>query len=325
MKTNATIVIPTFNGEEFLDDLIKAVFSQNTDKSYELLIIDSGSNDKTLEIIAGYPKVWLHKIPNKEFGHGRTRNLAVEMADSEYVVFLTQDAVPSHDKWLDYLLEPFAFSDKVSCVFGKQIPRAHCFVTLKREVTQVFKSFGDDGSVSLHRKTKLTSSLGTTNNFLSDVNSAVRKNIAEKIPFRDVNYAEDQALGIDMLEAGYIKAYTPLGSVYHSHDYPLGKYFKRKFDEYIGLRESTGHIAHASLKELTMGSLKATLQDYLYMYRDKELGFLEKLHDFCLAPFYNVATRLAIRTASKSKIGSKKYKKLSLEHKARQNTTRKTL
>ena len=105
MKTDATIVIPTFNGEEFLIEVIEAIFNQKTTKTYELLIIDSGSTDRTLEIIAKYPKIRLHQIPNKEFGHGRTRNLAVEMANSEFVVFLTQDATPSHDQWLDYLLE----------------------------------------------------------------------------------------------------------------------------------------------------------------------------------------------------------------------------
>lgn len=322
MKRDVTIVVPTFNGEEFLDDLIKAVLSQKTQKNFELLIIDSGSNDRTLEIIAEYPKIRLHQIPNKEFGHGRTRNLAVEMADSEFVVFLTQDATPSHDQWLDYLLEPFTINEKVGCVVGKQIPRAHCFVTLKREIVQVFKSFGDDGSISLQRKDDLTTQLGITNNFLSDVNSAVRKSIATKIPFQDVNYAEDQVLGIDMLEQGYIKAYSPLGSVYHSHDYPLRKYFKRKFDEYTGLRESTGYVVQADLKELVVGSLRASIQDYLFLFRDPEYSLLEKIHDFCLTPFYNLANRLAIRMASSKNITEEKRNKMSLENKHRKTAKR---
>lgn len=319
MSLDVTIAIPTFNGEEFLDEVVQAVFNQETDKSFELLIIDSGSSDRTLEIIKKYPRVRLHQIPNEEFGHGRTRNLAVKIAEGEVVVFLTQDAVPSSDKWLDYLLEPFSLNDKIGCVFGKQIPRSHCFVTLKREVVTVFKSFGDDGSISLQRKSELTTTLGNTNNFLSDVNSAVRRDIVSKIPFQDVEYAEDQAMGIDMLERGYIKAYAPLGSVYHSHDFPLSKYFKRKFDEYIGLRESTGYIGRVSIKELTLGSLKATLQDYAFLIRDKEFSLIEKVHDFFLAPLYNLANRLAIRTASKTQVGGKKHSQLSLEGKARKS------
>jgi len=299
-KFDVTIAIPSFNGEEYIGDVLSAIFGQKTKLRYEVLVIDSGSNEQTLGIIKSFSKVRLHQIPNKEFGHGKTRNLAASMADSEFVVYLTDDAVPSHDGWLDYMIEPFGISDKVGCVFGKQIPRAHCFVTLKREVAQVFKSFGDDGSISLQRKASLTDALGITNNFMSDVNSAIRKSIWKEVKFHDVNYAEDQLMGSDMLNAGYIKAYAPLGSVNHSHDYPLNKYFKRKFDEYVGLRKTTGYVGQASIKELIVGSAKATIQDYIFLLRDKEFGFLEKVHDFFLAPAYNVTLRLAIRKAARS-------------------------
>jgi rhamnosyltransferase len=313
---DVTVAIPSFNGEEFIGDTLKAVSDQATDLKYEVLVIDSGSNERTLDIIKSFPKVRLHQIPNTEFGHGKTRNQAVSMADSEFVVFLTDDAVPAHDRWLDYMIEPFSINPKVGCVFGKQIPRPHCFVTLKREIHQVFKSFGDDGSISLQRKTDLTDSLGITNNFMSDVNSAIRKSTWEKIKFQDVNYAEDQLMGIDMLNAGYIKAYTPLGAVYHSHDYPLNKYFKRKFDEYVGLRKSTGHVAHAGLRELLVGSAKATLQDHLFLVRDKEYSFFEKIHDFFLAPIYNVMLRLAIRKAAHS-LSDESIRRYSLEAEVR--------
>ncbi len=315
-KLDATVVIPSFNGDEYIGDVLAAIFSQKTELSYEVLVIDSGSRESTLSIIKSFPKVRLHQIPNKEFGHGKTRNLGASMSNSDYVVYLTDDAVPSHDQWLDYMIEPFSVSDKVGCVFGKQIPRSHCFVTLKREVATVFKSFGDDGSISLQRKSDLTDALSITNNFMSDVNSAIRKSAWEKVKFQDVNYAEDQLMGIDMLSAGYLKAYAPLGSVNHSHDYPLVKYFKRKFDEYVGLRKSTGYIAQAGLRELVFGSLKATLQDYRFLFRDKEFTFGEKVHDFFLAPAYNVMLRRAIRKAARS-LTDEEINRHSLEYQAR--------
>lgn len=312
-----TIAILSFNGEEFMDELLTAVTAQNSPLEKEILVIDSGSTDRTVEIVKKHTDVRLHEISNTEFGHGKTRNLAVSLARGDFVVFLTQDAVPSHLGWLDSMIEPFGINEKVAAVFGKQIPRPHCFVTLKREVDQVFKSFGDDGSIALQRKNKLTNQLSITNNYFSDVNSAVRKSTLEKIPFQDVDYAEDQALGIDLLEAGYFKAYTPLGSVFHSHDYPLRKYSKRKFDEYVGLRESTGFVARASMRELTAGTLKASLRDWGYLVRDNDFSFVEKVHDFFLVPFYNVATRLAIRSAANTQTGTKKHAKKSLESNAR--------
>jgi rhamnosyltransferase len=310
----ATIAILTFNGQEFLDDLLTIASKQKTKHSYEILVLDSGSTDNTLDIVKKHPNVRLHQIPNSEFSHGQTRNLAVRISNSDYVVFLTQDAVPSHDQWLDYMVEPFLLSDKVGCVLGKQIPRPDCFATIKREVSGVFNSFGPDDCVALHRKSELTDALGISNTFLSDVNSAMRRSIvATEIPFRNVAYAEDQAMGIDMLAAGYVKAFAPLGSVLHSHNYPLKKYFRRKFDESVGLRKSTGYIPHASWKELTIGSLKATLHDYRFIMRDKDYSVIRKLHDLALAPCYNLANRWAMRVAGSAKLTAEGESKYSLE------------
>lgn len=317
MKYDATVALLTFNGQLYLEDLLRAVFAQKTDKKYEVLVIDSGSTDRTLEIISKFPKTRLHKIPNEEFGHGKTRNLAVEMAKGEAVLFLTQDAVPSYDGWLDGMLEPFQMSERVSIVFGRQIPRPDCFATLKREVATVFQSLGPENAVMLHRQTKTTDKLGLTNTFFSDANSAVRVSAMKKVPFRNLDYAEDQALGIDMLAAGYLKAYAPLGSVNHSHNYPLRQYFKRKFDESVGLRKSTGQTPMAGRKELVFGSMRATVSDYKFIIRDKDYSFGRKLHDLALAPFYNVLLRLAIRAAADEKKAAKKHAKYSLEAAAR--------
>ena len=316
MAYDATVALLTFNGDEYLDEVLKAVFSQKTSKKFEVLAIDSGSTDRTLEIIQKYSKIRLHQIPNSEFGHGKTRNLAMSMADSPFVLFLTQDAVPAHDRWLDCMLEPFFISDKVGCAFGKQIPRPHCFVTIKREVTSVFRSFGDSGSISLQRQTSLTDDMGVTNTYMSDANSAIRKSLHSEVPFRKVDYAEDQALGIDMLSKGYLKAYAPLGSVYHSHDYSPRKYYQRKFDEYVGLRKSTGITAAAGKRELTLGTIKSTLQDYIFLTQDSEMGWAEKTHDFFLAPFYNLGLRLAIRKAARD-LKDVDIKRHSLEFNAR--------
>lgn len=316
----ATVAILTLNAEEFLDEVLKAVTTQKTDKEYEILVIDSGSTDRTLEIVASYPSVRLHQIPNTEFGHGKTRNLAVQLAKGKYVLFLTQDATPTHDRWLDYMVEPFAISDDIICVFGKQIPRADCFATLKREIFEVFRSFGQDDAIVLHRKTKVHKDLIIANTFLSDVNSAVRKSVVgSKLPYRDVKYAEDQGLGIDTLENGYIKAYVPLGSVYHSHNYRLIKYYKRKFDEAVGLREATGQVMTAGRKELVLGTFKASLKDWHFVIIDRDYGFFRKIHDVFWAPAYNLANRLSIRAASSSKLTAEKREKMSLESKARKN------
>ncbi len=314
-RLDATIMVPTFNGEEHLESLIQMVFAQKTKYSYELLIIDSGSTDKTLEIIAQYPEIRLHEIPNSEFGHGRTRNLAASMANSEFILFLTQDAVPAHENWLNGMLEPFTLNSRIAGVFGKQIPRANCPPTIKREVATVFNNFGSDLSIMIQRRGDLIDSLNLqeASSFFSDVNSALRLDVWRKIPFRDVKYSEDMAFGEDILAAGYQKAYAPFGAVYHSNDLPLGQYFKRKFDEAYGLRMATGRTQAAPFKELVFGSLRGTIGDYLFIAKDKEYGLKRKLFGLVQAPSYQVALRRAIRKAGKV-ASHEEANKHSLEH-----------
>jgi O-antigen biosynthesis protein len=78
--------------------------------------------------------------------------------------------------------------------------------------------------------------------FLSNVNACYARACWEQIRFRDVRYSEDQAFGADMLAAGWAKVYQPAAAVLHAHDYSATEFMRRYFDEYRGLRESTGHV-----------------------------------------------------------------------------------
>ena len=319
MKDHVTVAILTYNAADWLPRLLDGIAAQKTKRKVEILVIDSGSSDNTLEILKKHTKVRLHQIPNSEFSHGGTRNLAVDMANGEYVLFLTQDAIPAHEYWLEAMVEPFELSDKVGCVVGKQIPWPDAPVTIKREVYSVFKGLGPDDSVSLARHNDISEKFSMINTFMSNTNSAVRKDLHAQIPFREVNYAEDQGLGIDMLKAGYYKAYAPLGAVNHSHDYGVREYFRRKFDEYVGLRGTTGYTAVAGTKELFWGSTKATLRDWQFLMRDKQYSFGQKIVNFFESPGYNVGLRLAIRAAANKKIAEQKRHRYSLEARTKNN------
>ena len=320
MAFDVTVVILTFNGEEFLVDLLDSLKGQETQYSFEVLVIDSGSKDATIDIVKKYDEVRLIEISNKDFGHGKTRNFAVEQSDSQFVAFLTQDAVPAGPHWLDGLLEPFNLFEKVSCVFGKQIPRPDCVVPVKREVDSVFRSFGDDASISIQRKSEITKRFNIINAFMSDVNSAVRKECVLEVPFRDLNYAEDQALGTDHLNHGWMKAYAPLGSVYHSHSYPLNKFFKRKIDERIGVYEATRDIYEINAKGFIKGVISSTLKDWIFIFRDKHYSKRMKIANFFKSPAYNFALFRCYWLTRKPELHHK-HRKHSLEAQTRSKLT----
>jgi glycosyltransferase involved in cell wall biosynthesis/SAM-dependent methyltransferase len=111
---------------------------------------------------------------------------------------------------------------------------------IARELTEFFAGFAADGRPSLQR--------AGDEPFLSNVNACYRRACWEEIRFDDVPYSEDQAFGRAMLAAGWVKAYHPGAPVLHAHDYPPVDFMRRYFDEYRGLRESSGHVEPFGLR-----------------------------------------------------------------------------
>jgi rhamnosyltransferase len=213
------------------------------------------------------------------------------------------------------MIEPFFISEKVGCVFGRQIPRPYSVPTIKREVSTVFGGLGAPDSLILHREKSLVDNnvMNGLNTFFSDVNSAVRKDLIHKIPFRDVKYAEDQALAEDMQNAGYLKAYSVSGSVWHSNEYTVREFHKRKFDEYIGLQESVNYKINPSFKSLFFGWIKPTIKDWKFLIKDSDYSKKAKLKNTILCIGYNFASGLGKYHAGKYINSPETRDKISLE------------
>jgi rhamnosyltransferase len=290
-EPDVTIVILTFNGEKYLRQILQMVRSQDYEGPVEVMVIDSGSSDSTLDIVSEFDEVVLKEIPNQEFGHGRTRNLAASLARGRFVVYLTHDAVPASETWLRELLAPFDLDERVVAVMGKQIARPGCFPLLKYEIQGVFSNFGPDFGTSIFYKDAFAASEGVLGaiSFYSDVNSATRRDfVVETIPYRDVRYAEDQLFGRDVIEAGYFKAYAPRGAVEHSNDFTLPEYGKRIFDETVGLRQIGTEIPPMSRVTQLRLTLRGILGDTLRILRDREYRLRRKLYWLVVNPVYQV-------------------------------------
>ena len=108
---DVSIVIPVKNGGELLDRVLAKVFEQKTQYQYEVICVDSGSTDGSLEIIKKYP-CQLYEIPSQEFGHGKTRNYGAGKGTGEFIVFLTQDALPADEHWLEHFINGLRSKEK---------------------------------------------------------------------------------------------------------------------------------------------------------------------------------------------------------------------
>ena len=230
---SVSVVIPVLNGEEHLPALLSALEREGPD---EVLVIDSGSTDRSLEI-AHAGRVDLLEISRSEFGHGRTRNLGAERTTGELICFLTQDAEPV-EGWLAAYREAFQLAPRVGAAYGPHLPRPQTSPMIARELTEFFAGFSPDGRPVVQRANGPV--------FLSNVNACYARACWAEIRFSDVAYAEDQAFARSMLDAGWLKAYHPGAGVLHAHDYAPVEFMRRYFDEYRGLRETIGHVEDMS-------------------------------------------------------------------------------
>jgi glycosyltransferase involved in cell wall biosynthesis len=263
MPASATVAVPVYNGARYLDEVLAAVRAQRVDRELELLVIDSGSTDGSLEIAERHG-ARIHPIPKAEFSHGGTRNLAMELASGDYVAFITQDATPAHDGWLAALLAGFAQAEDVALVFGPHDPRPDASHMIKCEMERHFATWGEGGTtIDVQRLGRSAAEITAYRafpgrlSFFSDVNGCVAKWAWRTVPYRSVPYAEDQLLGREMIEAGYAKVFHPDARVLHSHDYPPAQFLRRYFDEFRSLREVLDHVevAHPVYTPLTVRGL----------------------------------------------------------------------
>lgn len=229
-----SILLLTLNGGRRLETALAALASQTRWPDAELVVIDSGSTDQTLDVVRGYT-AHIHRLRPGEFGHGRTRNLAARLARGEWLVYLSQDAVPANTAWLATLTRHLAEPD-MAATFGRQLPPDDVgpIETFFLEQTYPPRAFE-------HSPLDRPTPGGIRRIFFSNVNSAIQKPAWERCPFpEDVVMSEDQAFARAALAAGYRIRYDPEAAVYHGHRYSLGQLFRRNFDSGYSLRDISG-------------------------------------------------------------------------------------
>jgi rhamnosyltransferase len=237
-----TVAIPVRDGGALFAGVLEALARQTV--AHELLVCDSGSRDGSPDRAREHGARVIEIAPH-EFGHGRTRNLLMDLAAGERVALLTQDAQPAHERWLERLLGGFELAGDVAIAYGPYVPRADASAAVRLELERWFASLSPGGAPRVDRLQSgelraPVSGLLDRRGFFSDANACISRRAWGRVPFRDAAYAEDRVLAIDMLRAGYAKAYVPEAGVLHSHRYTPMQELRRAFDESRGLLEVYG-------------------------------------------------------------------------------------
>lgn len=276
---DVTVVIPTKNAGDALRNVLSAVFSQKTEYSYEVICVDSGSSDNTISIIKEFD-CKLFEIPPEDFGHGKTRNYGASKGTGEFIIFITQDACPATDTWLQNFIDAMKSDSEIVGGFGTHYPYPDCNVFDKRDLKVHFDGFGNKNTVYyLEDKERYEREEGYRHMlaFFSDNNSCLRRSVWEKYPYDDVNFAEDQIWARKMIELGYKKLYCKDAPVYHSHNYSLSTYFKRYFDEFKSLYTLHGFLIVPHWYLTVPAACKHILSDIRYL-RTLKISRKEKLY-----------------------------------------------
>ncbi len=242
-----SLVVPTWNGGARFRAQLDALARQDLAGGFELVVVDSGSTDGTWEAAASAGAHVL-SIPQSEFGHGRTRNLAIAETDGERVALLTQDALPLDDSYLAHL---FAALDDpaVDGAYARQFPRPDCDPLIAERLRQwsatrdtplVQELVAGSPEASRARFEAMAPMERYQTCAFDNVASCVRRSTWERHPFPERDFGEDMAWARAVLLDGGRIAFEPKARVEHSHSLVLAREFRRIYRDHQNLVELFG-------------------------------------------------------------------------------------
>lgn len=257
--------MPTLDAEPYLGRLLPALAAQELEGGFELRAVDSSSTDCTRPLLrrAGFT---VECIERDAFHHGRTRNRLARGARGEFLVFLTQDALPVREDFLARILEPFT-DPEVAGVVARVLPHPSDDPLTARTVLSAPEA--SDAAVSVP---------------FNNVASAIRRSVFEAMPFPDVPFGEDSAWAAEALEAGWKVTFAPRSVVYHAHRYAPGQAFERYRVDAAFRWRVHGERVRPSLASVARGVLYELREDLRFVRRERK-----GLHHLLRAPGLRVA------------------------------------
>ena len=217
-----SVVIRTLNEEAYLRELLVSISGQVRDNfDVELVVIDSGSSDRTLEIAKLYDARITH-ITKDEFTFGRSLNLGSEFSQGEILVYISGHCVPTRNTWLVNLIRPLR-EGMAGYSYGRQVGRD----TTKYSERKIFSKYFSSES-----------KLPQKGFFCNNANSAILRRVWANYKFdEEITGLEDMELAKRYCEQGGKIAYLADAEVYHIHDESWGQTRRRYEREAIALQK----------------------------------------------------------------------------------------
>ena len=203
MTPVVSIIIRTLNEEEYLNELLLSIKTQRlTNFRIEIILVDSGSTDLTIEIAKKHGCAIVH-IQKSEFSFGRSLNIGCQKSCGEFLVFISGHCVPADEYWLEHLIQPLLDHPEINYVYGRQMGGRESRFSEK----QIFKKYYPEAS-----------RIPSEGFFCNNANASLRASTWQSNRFdEDLTGLEDMALAKKLVVQGHQLAYAADAKVFHFH------------------------------------------------------------------------------------------------------------
>jgi rhamnosyltransferase len=204
---------------EGFESTLSAISRQRGIAETEIIIVDSGSSDGTVEAAKSYG-ARVFSIPPEEFNHGMTRNYAADQTTGDLLMFTVQDAIPASDDLFYEMAKTLLANPELAGVSVRQLPKsdADIYACWERwNHNRFYLENSSEASVRPHKIVDLPPGQLLRLAGLDNVCSMVKKDIWEKMRFKPTEYAEDLEFGLSCLREGYKIRWLSHRSTVHSH------------------------------------------------------------------------------------------------------------
>ena len=269
-KMKCSIIIRAFNEENHIGKLIKGIKNQKTSSEIEIILVDSGSTDNTVNI-AEKEGVIIVSITPEEFSFGYALNIGCEKATGDILLFASSHVYPVYNNWIEKILDPFK-KENVALVYGRQIGDENSKFSEKRLLAKWFPA---------------TSNYNQLHPFCNNANAAIRKSLWLNQQYDEtITGLEDLAWAEKILQKGFHLFYEAEAIIVHVHEETPKKIFNRYYREAIAFKRISPY-AKFSIFDLCYLSFTNIISDYYYAI--KEMVFIKNVIDiplFRILQFY---------------------------------------
>lgn len=250
-----SILIRAKNEERFIGQALESISRQEIEYPYEVIVLDSGSTDRTLAIVRKF-KVRLFELNPGAFTFGYALNYGKDLAKGEFIVNLSAHCIPVDSKWLANLVAPLMKDPSISATHGRQIPLKGINPFEEQILIREFTP-DEEGNISI---------------IFSNSNSAIRKQVWEKYPFDEMASHAEDFIWAKTLPSEYKIKYIHDAPVYHSHPFTF-KYWAKRYKDSAMVEKYIAHVYKIEwpwksqiLRKNSLKKILTVLNSYIYEF-----------------------------------------------------------